>query len=130
MKLLLLNLTAVLLLFSGLCGCKAFRETFSRTPDSMKRTPRRAAAKPARRPGETGDKLFDTVFHRGKTEKKSPVLSESLNSNERRLVEQSFSSTPRNANDDADIRRIRERNNRSQIRQRDEVFGTHNGSFF
>ena len=125
MKNLFLIFSAVLLL-SGLCGCQTFRETFSRTPESMKRTTQRKSAPPPRRPGETGDKLFDTVFQRGKQNKNSYFYSETLNDQERRIVEQSFS---RSANDDVDIQRIRERNNRSRIRQQDDVFGTHNGSF-
>lgn len=126
-----ISLIFALLLIFTVCGCKSFRKTFSRTPESMKRSaaPKKKAPPPPRKHGETGNGLFDTVFHRGKPEKPRPIISSELNARERELVERSFGNT-RYSTDDPDIRRINERNRKSRTRQRDDVFGTKNGRYF
>ena len=70
-------------------GCAAFRRTFSRTPESMRRTPPPAKKKTVHRPGSSGDQLFDTMFHRGK-EKESHISSSALTEREKNMVEAGF----------------------------------------
>ena len=110
------------LFFCGmlLSGCAAFRETFSRTPESMKRTPSPRRTAPARRHGETGDRFFDTVFHRGKANEHPQIHSSELNDTERRLVEGGFNSLPRTAKDDPAMRRVLEKDQKNrEARERD-----------
>lgn len=109
-----------LLLFSG---CAAFRRTFSRTPDSMKRTPspRRAQAAP-RRHGETGDKVFDTIFHRGKADEQQHIRSSELTDTERRLVEGGLNTLPRTAKDDPAMRRILEKDQKTRDAREKDVY--------
>ena len=112
-------------------GCQSFRKAFSRTPESMKRSApekKKASPRPVQH-GETGDKLFDTVFHRGKPARSRHVTSSELNDRERVLVEKSFGDT-RYPADDPEIRRINERNRKSREQRSDDVFGTKNGKYF
>ena len=121
---------SMLLLFTA-TGCRSFRDMFSRTPESMKRSAP-AKKKPQKRPakpGETGDKLFDTVFHRGKPVKVQPITSSELNDRERALVEGAMGAS-RYPSDDPEIRRINERNRKSRNKRSDDVFGTKNGKYF
>ena len=111
------------LLFSG---CAAFRKTFSRTPESMKRTPnsrRSTQAAPPRRHGETGDKLFDTVFHRGKANSERKIHSSEVTDAELRMVEGGFNALPRTAKDDPAMRRMLEKDQKARdARQKDVYF--------
>ncbi len=126
--LLLILLGSVTIIFSA-GGCAAFRRTFSRTPESMRRTPPPEKKKTAHRPGSSGDQLFDTMFHRGK-EKQSHISSSALSDREKAMVEAGFNPLPRSLDDDPDVRRIREQNKKSRTSRRDSVFGTSNGSYF
>lgn len=131
MRVLLMLLSSVLLL--QFAGCKSFRKTFSRTPDSMRRSPARQAKAPApahRANGRTGNDLYDTVFHRGRPDNRPVVSSSELSDSERALVERSFRSSRHQVTDDPEVRRINERNRDSRIRNKDSVFGTRNGSYF
>ncbi len=119
MKYIFFALLLSCLLFSG---CAAFRRAFSRTPESMKRTPapRRAQAAPSRRHGETGDKVFDTVFRRGKADEQQHIRSSELTDTERRLVEGGFNALPRTAKDDPAMRSVLERDQKTRdARERD-----------
>ena len=124
------SFTVMMLCILLFTGCRSFRNAFSRTPESMKRSApkKKVPPRPARH-GETGDKLFDTVFHRGKPAKSRPVTSSELNDRERALVEKSFGDT-RYPSDDPEIRRINERNKKERTRRGDDVFGTKNGKYF
>ena len=129
-KLLFLTFLASLgiVLLTG--GCAAFRKTFSRTPESMRRTPPPVKKpKTAHKPGSSDDQLFDTVFRRGK-EKPSHISSSALSDQEKALVDSSFNRVPRSMNDDPDVRRIRESDKKSRQSRRDQVFGTHDGKYF
>lgn len=127
-KFLFLILLALLFFITG---CAAFRRTFSRTPESMRRTPvKKSKPQPVHKPGSSGDLLFDTVFRNEKSSRKHTINSSALSPQEKALVESSFNGTPRSMDDDADIRRIREQNKKSRSRQHDDVFGTRNGSYF
>ena len=117
-----------LVLTSVVSGCAAFRRTFSRTPESMRRTPP-PPKKAVHRPGSSGDQLFDTVFRRGKTDSRRRVSSSALSEQEKAMVDSSFNALPRGMNDDADVRRIREQDQKTRTSRRDHVFGTHNGSY-
>ena len=114
------------LLFSSLLlsGCSAFRETFSRTPESMKRTPvaRRTKPAPAHRHSETGDRLFDTVFHRGKADEPRHIRSSELTDAERRLVEGGFNTLPRTAKDDPAMRNILEKDQKTRNAREKDVY--------
>ena len=125
----IISAAMMLLLFTA-TGCRSFRNMFSRTPESMKRSaPAKKAKKRPAKPGETGDKLFDTVFHRGKPVKVHPVTSSELNDRERALVEGAVGASRYPADDPA-IRRINERNRKSRNQRSDDVFGTKNGKYF
>ena len=128
-KILFLTLLVFVSIALSVSGCAAFRRTFSRTPESMRRTPPPAKKKPQHRPGSSGDQLFDTVFHRGKN-KPSHVTSSTLNEQEKALVDGSFNVLPKSLNDDPDVRRIRERDQKSRTSRSDNVFGTRDGSYF
>ena len=107
-----------------LSGCAAFRETFSRTPESMKRTPavRRTRTAPAHRHGETGDHLFDTVFKRGKADEPRHIRSSELTDAERRLVEGGFNTLPRTAKDDPAMRRVLEKDQKARDAREKDVY--------
>ena len=129
-KLLFLTLLASLVITVVTGGCAAFRRTFSRTPESMRRTPPpEKKPKAVHKPGSSGDPLFDTVFRREKNKPKH-ISSSTLSEQEKALVEGGFSELPRSLNDDPDVRRIREQDKKSRQSRRDEVFGTHNGRYF
>ena len=129
-KLLFLTLLACLTIMVLTGGCAAFRRTFSRTPESMRRTPPpEKKQKAVHKPGSSGDQLFDTVFRRDK-DKPKHISSSALSEQEKALVEGGFSELPRSLNDDPDVRRIREQDKKSRQSRRDEVFGTHNGRYF
>ena len=129
-KLLFLTLLACLGITVLTGGCAAFRRTFSRTPDSMRRTPPPAKKQKAvHKRGSSDDKLFDTVFRRDK-DKPKHITSTALSEQEKALVEGGFNELPRSLNDDPDIRRIREQDKKSRQSRRDEVFGTHDGRYF
>ena len=129
-KLLFLTLLACLTIMVLTGGCAAFRRTFSRTPESMRRTPPpEKKPKAVHKPGSSGDQLFDTVFRRDK-DKPKHISSSTLSEQEKALVEGGFSELPRSLNDDPDVRRIREQDKKSRQSRRDEVFGTHNGRYF
>ena len=78
-----------LVLTSVVSGCAAFRRTFSRTPESMRRTPP-PPKKAVHRPGSSGDQLFDTVFRRGKADSRRRVSSSALSEQEKAMVDSSF----------------------------------------
>ena len=108
-----------------LSGCAAFREAFSRTPESMRRTPaaRRPQAVPQHRQGETGDRLFDTVFHRGRAdEQQQHIRSSELTGTERRLVEGGFNTLPRTAKDDPTMRRVLEKDQKIRDAREKDVY--------
>ena len=113
----------------AMTGCAAFRETFSRTPESMKRTPARKKTPPHRRRGETGDKLFDTVFKRGKADDRPKFHSTEITPAEQRLVEGGLDALPRTAKDDPDMRRILDKDQKNRdARSRDVYFPGLNNS--
>ena len=118
--------SALLLSFLLFSGCAAFRKTFSRTPESMKRTPTSRQSRkttPPRRHGETGDKLFDTVFHRGKANNETKIHSSEVTNAELRMVEGGFNALPRTAKDDPAMRRVLEKDQKSRdARQKDVYF--------
>ena len=128
-KILLLILLGSVTLTLSVSGCAAFRRTFSRTPESMRRTPPPTKKKSVHRPGSSGDQLFDTVFHREKKQS-SHISSSALSDREKALVESGFAPLPRGLDDDPDVRRIREQNQKSRTSRRDEVFGTRDGHYF
>ena len=115
-------LISIMLLSAVFPGCAAFRRTFSRTPESMRRAPAPGAKKtpPPRRHGETGDKFFDTVFRRGKVDDRPKIHSSELTPAEQRLVEGGFNALPRTAKDDPDARRLLEKDRKVRdARERD-----------
>lgn len=128
-KLLLLILLAAITLVLSVSGCAAFRRTFSRTPESMRRTPPPQKKKSVHRPGSSGDQLFDTVFNRQK-QQSSHISSSALSEQEKSLAESGFAPLPRSLDDDPDVRRIREQNQKSRTSRRDNVFGTRDGHYF
>ena len=128
-KLLLLILLAAITLVLSVSGCAAFRRTFSRTPESMRRTPPPQKKKSVHRPGSSGDQLFDTVFNRQK-QQSSHISSSALSEQEKSLAESGFAPLPRSLDDDPDVRRIREQNQKSRTSRRDHVFGTRDGHYF
>lgn len=128
-KFLLLILLVSITLMSGVSGCAAFRRTFSRTPESMRRTPPPEKKKSVHRPGSSGDQLFDTVFNRQK-QHSSHISSSTLSDKEKSLVESGFAPLPRSLDDDPDVRRIREQNQKSRTSRKDNVFGTRDGHYF
>ena len=114
---------AAMLLLPLISGCAAFRRTFSRTPESMKRSPASPRKKtPPRRQGETGDKLFDTVFGRGKKDNRQKFHSTEITPAEQRLLESGFDALPRTAKDDPDARRILERDRKSRDARSRDVY--------
>lgn len=128
-KFLLLILLGSVTLVLSVSGCAAFRRTFSRTPESMRRTPPPKKKKSVHRPGSSGDQLFDTVFNRQK-QQSSHISSSALSDREKALVEGGFAPLPRGMDDDPDVRRIREQNQKSRTSRRDNVFGTRDGHYF
>ena len=113
-----------MLLLPLLSGCAAFRRAFSRTPESMKRSSssNRKKTPPPRRQGETGDKLFDTVFGRGKKDNRQKFHSTEITPAEQRLLESGFDALPRTAKDDPDARRILERDRKSRDARSRDVY--------
>ena len=109
-------------LLPALPGCASFRKVFSRTPESMKRTPARKKTPPPRRRGETGDKLFDTVFKRGKADDRPKFHSTEITPSEQRLVEGGLDALPRTAKDDPDVRRILEKDQKNRDARSRDVY--------
>ena len=121
-KFLHLILLGSVTLVLSVSGCAAFRRTFSRTPESMKRTPARKKTPPPRRRGETGDKLFDTVFKRGKADDRPKFHSTEITPAEQRLVEGGLDALPRTAKDDPDVRRILEKDQKNRDARSRDVY--------
>ena len=89
----------------------------------MKRSPASPRKKtPPRRQGETGDKLFDTVFGRGKKDNRQKFHSTEITPAEQRLLESGFDALPRTAKDDPDARRILERDRKSRDARSRDVY--------
>ena len=114
-------LSAVVLL-PAMSGCTAFRDAFSRPPESMRRAPAKKKTPPPRRRGETGDKFFDTVFRRGKADDRPKFHSTELTPAEQRLVEGGLDALPRTAKDDPDMRRILDKDQKNRDARSREVY--------
>ena len=117
----------LLLTLWGIPGCRSFRQAFDR-PERVNRPVKKMdSPAPERRPDETGDKLFDSVFHRGGNRRQQPDSAE-LTDRERALVGESINGSYRM--EEREFQRIREKNKQERERRRRKVYGTGENIFF